>query len=92
MNDSPAPSPVARFWRLMAVMLLVALISAMAALYYMQRTGTVLHLHFVIAMTAGIVATLLLAGALMGLLFLSARTGHDAAVSDIDDRDDLDRG
>jgi anti-sigma-K factor RskA len=92
MNESNGPTPAARFWRLMAVMAVVALIAAAAALYYMHRQGTPLHLHFVIAMTAGIVATLLLAGALMGLLFFSARSGHDAAVSDIDDPDDLDRG
>lgn len=90
MNDSASRAPATparRFWRLMAVVALVAVAAAAAALAYMAATGTPLRLHFVIAMTLGIVLTLLLAGALMGLLFFSARSGHDDAVTD---RDDLD--
>lgn len=80
-------SPARRFWRLMAVVAAIAAIAVLAALAYMQATGTELRLHFVIALTLGIGLTLLLAGALMGLLFFSARSGHDELAAD---RDDLD--
>ena len=88
MNESPAPSPARRFWRLMAVVALVALLAIGGALFYVYASGTPLRLHFVLAMSLGIGMTLLLAGALMGLLFFSARSGHDEAAAE---RDDLDR-
>lgn len=90
MNESvqPTPSPARRFWRLMAVVAVVAIAAVIAALVYMNATGTQLRLHFVIALTLGIALTLLLAGALMGLLFFSARSGHDEAAYDRDDLDE----
>jgi hypothetical protein len=88
MNESPGPSPVRRFWRLMAAVTLVALLAVGGALFYAYASGTPLRLHFVLAMSLGIGLTLLLAGALMGLLFFSARSGHDEAAFDRDDLDD----
>ena len=88
MNESTAASPARRFWRLMAVVALVAAIAIVAALFYARATGTPLRLHFVLAMSLGIGLTLLLAGALMGLLFFSARSGHDEAAFDRDDLDE----
>ena len=48
--------------------------------------------HYYIAIALGIGFTMLLAGALMGLIFLSSGTGHDASVDnrlpDSDDDDD----
>lgn len=90
MNESaPAgPSPARRFWRLMAVVAAIAVACVAAALAYMQAAGTPLRLHFVIALTLGIGLTLLLAGALMGLLFFSARSGHDELTFEHDDLDD----
>lgn len=88
MNESPAPSAARRFWRLMTVVALVALLAIGAALFYAYATGAPLRLHFVLAMSLGIGLTLLLAGALMGLLFFSARSGHDEAAFDRDDLDD----
>jgi len=77
-----------RFRRLMLVMLTLAVVAVGTALAVMHRDGVVLHLHFVIAMGLGITLSLLLAGALMGLVFLSANSGHDDAVIDprLDDR------
>lgn len=91
MNESPGPSPVRRFWRLMAIMAVVAAIAIAGALFWAQARGTPLRLHFALAMSLGIGLTLLLAGALMGLLFFSSRSGHDEGAFDRDDLDDLDR-
>ena len=91
MNESPGPSPVRRFWRLMAIMAVVAVIAIAGALFWAQARGTPLRLHFALAMSLGIGLTLLLAGALMGLLFFSARSGHDEGAFNRDDLDDLDR-
>ena len=90
MNESAPPTltPARRFWRLMAGVAAVAVAAIVGALDYMQATGTPLRLHFVIALTLGIGLTLLLAGALMGLLFFSARSGHDDTTFDRDDLDD----
>ena len=63
-------------------------IAIAAALFYAHQAGTPLRLHFALAMSLGIGLTLLLAGALMGLLFFSARSGHDEVTHDRDDLDD----
>ena len=90
MSPSPTPNdsqPRAnsdhwrRFRRLMAVMAVVAIGTAGLALWQMRRDGVPFHLHFIIAMGGGIVIALLLAGALMGLAFVSNRSGHDDSVS-----------
>jgi ABC-type nickel/cobalt efflux system permease component RcnA len=88
MNESPLASPVRRFWGLMKIVGVVAAVAIVAALFYAYARGTPLRLHFVLAMSLGIGLTLLLAGALMGLLFFSARSGHDEAAFDRDDLDD----
>lgn len=71
-----------RFRRLMAFMLTIAAIAIVGALWFLKSTGTVLHWQFVLALGLGIGVSLLLAGALMGLVFLSANSGHDDAVLD----------
>ncbi len=85
MRDTGPTAPVdhwRRFRRLMAFMLAIAAIAVAASLWLLHRQGTVLHLQFVIALGLGITLSLLLAGALMGLVFLSANSGHDDAVID----------
>lgn len=71
-----------RFRRLMLLMTVVAFVTAGIAVWQMVQDGVPLRLHFMIAMGGGIVLALLLAGALMGLAFVSNRSGHDEAVSD----------
>ncbi len=66
-----------RFRRLMALMVGVALLVAGGAVWSMLADGVPFHLHFIIAMGGGIFVALLLAGALMGLAFVSNRSGHD---------------
>ncbi|KAB7647480.1 hypothetical protein [Polymorphobacter fuscus] len=100
MNPAPIPEPVRtpvpsvgrapadhwrRFRRLMLLMTIVAIGTAGFAIWQMRIAGVPFHLHFVIAMGGGIVITLLLAGVLMGLAFVSNRSGHDEQVSISDD-------
>lgn len=81
-----------RFRRLMLLMLVLAVVTAALAVGLALRDGVPFHLHFVIAMGGGIVLSLLLAGALMGLVFVSNRSGHDDEVRDQDGREDELRG
>ncbi|KPF74489.1 hypothetical protein IP88_07870 [alpha proteobacterium AAP81b] len=74
-----------RFRRLMALMLIIGIGSAGIAVAWALHDGVPFHLHFVIAMGGGIILSLLLAGALMGLAFVSNNSGHDDAVSDLDE-------
>lgn len=74
-----------RFRRLMLLMTVVAFATAGLAIWRMHADGVVFRLHFVIAMGGGIILSLLLAGALMGLVFVSNRSGHDDAVASSED-------
>ena len=88
MNDNrqrPAADHWRRFAKLMALMTTVAIVAAAAAVWWMLDDGVLFRLHFVIAMGGGIVLALLLAGALMGLAFVSNRSGHDDDVAEFDD-------
>jgi hypothetical protein len=90
MNPAPDSNPESlqrapadhwrRFRRLMAVMVVAAIATAGLAVWQMRADGVPFHLHFVIAMGGGIILALLLAGALMGLAFVSNRSGHDETV------------
>lgn len=85
MNEVPETRAVdhwRRFRRLMVVVVAVAAVAVAAALWLLHRDGVVLRLHFMVAMGLGIAVSLLLAGALMGLAFVSANSGHDDAVID----------
>lgn len=72
----------ARYRRIMRLMMMVTVgvvLLAMAALY--NQHGMV-SIHYYIATALGIGFTMLLGSALMGLVFLSHGTGHDASISD----------
>lgn len=71
-----------RFRRLMTVMLTIAVIAIGGALWSLRRDGVVLHWQFMLAIGLGIGFSLLLAGVLMGLVFVSAASGHDDEVID----------
>jgi small-conductance mechanosensitive channel len=53
------------------------LAASAVALAALAATGTRLTLHLAAAVTIAITVSLVLAGALMGLLFASSRSGHD---------------
>lgn len=60
-----------------------AALAIAAAFLWLRSEGVALNLHFVIALTLGIALSVLLGAALMGLVFLSARSGADDAVQDL---------
>ena len=70
----------ARYKRIMRFMLLVTILvvaAAMAAIFWREAEVSP---HFFIAVALGIGLTMLLASALMGLVFLSNGTGHDESI------------
>ena len=86
MLSEPPPSNAVhwrRFGRLMAWMVPVSLACVGIAIWWMVSQGVALHLHFIIAMTLGITLSVLLGAGLMGLVFVSARTGVDDGVDDL---------
>lgn len=72
----------ARYRRLLRWMASAAAASAGVALVILYRRNPDASIHLFIAAAAGVFATVLLAAALMGLVFLSAGTGHDEAIED----------
>lgn len=81
--DDPAQAAFAwaRYKRLMLFMGGVTLVTVAIAMTLLYRAGALVSIHFVIATALGIGAAMMLMAALMGLVFLSNGTGHDAAVS-----------
>ena len=79
----------ARYKRMMTWMVLAAAVTAGLALLYLWMSGGPLPLHMVVATIAGVGLTVLVGTGLMGLVFLSNRTGHDedAAGGRQDDRE-----
>lgn len=71
-----------RLMRLMFLMTLGVVALAMAVLYDGDSKASV---HYYIAIALGIGFTMLMASALMGLVFLSAGTGHDDSIGEDDD-------
>lgn len=86
VDKSPLDDPEAaafawaRYRRIMRFMMLltIGLVSIAMALLY--KFGGEVSVHFYIATALGVGFVMLLAGALMGLVFLSSGTGHDEAV------------
>lgn len=76
-----------RFRRLMLWMFGFSLAVVGLALWWMRAQGVVLHLHFIIAMGLGIALSLMLAAGLMGLVFVSARSGVDDGVAELSEGD-----
>jgi hypothetical protein len=85
--DDPRVS--AHAWRhykqLMIGMVGMTVVVVIVALTVIYLTVGMVSVHAYIAAGLGIVVTMLLMSALMGLVFLSSGTGHDEAVSDIED-------
>lgn len=84
----------ARYRRLMRWMMLVTVAIVVLAMAVLYRSNGLVSIHFYIATALGIGFTMLLMSALMGLVFLSAGTGHDDAIIDplADQRDDQESG
>ena len=77
-----------RWKRLMRMMGAATALTVALLLFYLWYSGTAMSIHFYIATGLGVGAAMMLMAALMGLVFMSNGTGHDAAVSDpFDERD-----
>ncbi|MCP9221856.1 hypothetical protein MKP08_03725 [Erythrobacter sp. LQ02-29] len=72
----------ARYRRLLRFMfaVTVAVVGIAMTLIYLRVEN--LSIHLFIAVGLGITASMMLTGALMGLVFLSNGTGHDASIDD----------
>ena len=80
----------ARYKRLMKGMGVLTLVVVAVALGGFYWINGMVSVHFFIATALGIGFAMMLTAALMGLVFLSSGTGHDEAVSDLGDGDQID--
>lgn len=70
----------ARYRRIMRFMFLLTIGLVSIALALLYKFGGEVSVHFYIATALGVGFVMLMAGALMGLVFLSSGTGHDESV------------
>jgi hypothetical protein len=95
MDRSPLDDPTtaahawARFRRVFKAWSLFTLAVVLAVLGWLMVSRGFESIHLYLAMALGVGVTMELAGALMGLAFLSSGTGHDEAVGEFapDDQD-----
>jgi hypothetical protein len=80
-----------RYRRLMAWMALASLVTTTAALAILWALRGPLPWPFLIFTAGGVFFSVLLAAALMGLVFLSSGTGHDESIRDYSEDDNEDR-
>lgn len=73
-----------RFRRVLAWMALVSVLCAGLAWWWIDTVYGPLGWVATLALLGGVFATILMAGALMGLAFLSSGSGHDEAVRDLE--------
>lgn len=74
----------ARFRAIMAWMIAVAMACSAAAIVALAWVQGPLRLVTMLAVIGGVGGSIMLAGALMGLVFLSSGTGHDEDVERLD--------
>jgi hypothetical protein len=89
----PVPSPryslMRRFWRIFRLLALLSIVIAALGVYLVTRGEGEIHASLIISTALGIGLTVLLGTALMTLVFLSSRTGHDdQATPHLDESDD----
>jgi hypothetical protein len=85
-RKSPLDDPVnaahawARYRQIMKLLLAATVLTVGIAMGLLFAYNGMISVHFYIAVALGISLTMLLGGALMGLVFLSNGTGHDESV------------
>lgn len=89
---SPRHSTLHRFVRIMKWMALFSILVAAIAVLLVARGEEVVHVHMLVATALGVGLTVLLAGALMSLVFLSSSGGHDDQAAGPGGKDDRDQG
>ncbi|GMM91856.1 hypothetical protein [Qipengyuania sp. MTN3-11] len=72
----------ARYKRVMRIMAVVTVIVVAVVLALVYDPDSPASVHYYIAIGLGVGFSMLLASALMGLVFLSSGTGHDNSVDD----------
>lgn len=82
--DDPATAAHAwaRYKRVMRLMMAITVLMVGAAFVVLYRGNGLASAHLYVATAIAIGFSMLLMAALMGLMFLSSGTGHDAAVAD----------
>ena len=85
---SPAKSTKLRFLRIFRLLALLSFIVAAIAVLLVTRGDGVVHASLIIATGLGVFFTMLLGTSLMTLVFVSAESGHDEAVSGTHDYKD----
>lgn len=90
--DDPAAAQHAwnRYRRVMRWMMLVTVTMVVGSVVALYRQNGLVSIHLYIATALGVGFTMLLASALMGLVFLSSGTGHDDSISDPHDEESKD--
>ena len=81
----------ARWKRMMRLMGAMTAVTVVAILAYLRFAGPPMSIHFYIATGLGVTASMLLMGALMGLVFMSNATGHDKSIAGTGDEPPQDR-
>lgn len=80
----------ARYRQIMRLLLSATVLTVLIAVGLLYAFNGAISVHFYIAVALGISFTMLLGGGLMGLVFLSAGTGHDDSVDNqLPNRDEL---
>ena len=91
-HPDPIPSPrlsvLRRFRRIMKWMALFSITVAASAVLLVARGDTGTHVHMLIATALGAGLSVLLAGALMSLAFLSSSSGHDEEANQFEEEQD----
>ena len=84
----PDPSPTgssdlkARFWRIFRLLAILSVVVAAIAVLFVARGQDEIRIHMLIATALGTGFMVLVGGALMSLVFLSASSGHDDSIGD----------
>ena len=77
----------ARYLRLMRGMALVTVLTVNTVLILFYRANGLVSVHFYVAVGIGMTVAMMLMAALMGLVFVSNASGHDASVDKRQDKD-----
>lgn len=87
-HDIPDPVPPqssglkSRFWRIFRLLALLSVLVAAIAVLIVGRGQEEIRIHMLIATALGTGLMVLVGGALMSLVFLSASSGHDDTIGD----------
>ena len=77
LHPQHAADAWARYRRLMLWMFGAAIAAVIGAIIYLKGQGGPFPIHMFIATVLGVGASVMLAAALMGLVFMSSGSGHD---------------